>query len=302
MMKETVLSRSMRLMFSGSVVMGLGMIAMPALAQEAAATQRVEVTGSNIRRAQAETASAVQILSRTDIEKSGKASVAELLQSLAVDNQGSVPTTFGNGFAAGASGISLRGLGTASTLVLVNGRRVAPYGLADDGQKVFADLNLIPLEAVERVEILKDGASAIYGSDAIAGVVNVILRKDYKGTTAKISYGQTASYGDGKDVRATITHGFGDIDTDKYNVLLNFEYGNKGDAYYRDRSDRRQVGKSDLRGYGFSAQENLSGAGAIIDNNLASSAVNGNVRNPTTLDYYNRGNLAGAGFSRLFPG
>ncbi|MEB0135348.1 TonB-dependent receptor [Actimicrobium sp. CCC2.4] len=302
MMKETVLSRSMRLMFSGSVVMGLGMIAMPVLAQEAAATQRVEVTGSNIRRAQAETASAVQVLSRTDIEKSGKASVAELLQSLAVDNQGSVPTTFGNGFAAGASGISLRGLGTASTLVLVNGRRVAPYGLADDGQKVFADLNLIPLEAVERVEILKDGASAIYGSDAIAGVVNVILRKDYKGTTAKVSYGQTTGYSDGKDVRATITHGFGDIDTDKYNVLLNFEYGNKGDANYRDRSDRRYVGKSDLRPYGFSAQESLSGAGAIIDNNLAGSAVNGNVRNPRTLDYYNRGNLAGVGFTRLFPG
>ena len=302
MMKETVLSRSMRLMFSGSVVMGLGMIAMPALAQEAAATQRVEVTGSNIRRAQAETASAVQVLSRTDIEKSGKASVAELLQSLAVDNQGSVPTSFGNGFAAGASGISLRGLGTASTLVLVNGRRVAPYGLADDGQKVFADLNLIPLEAVERVEILKDGASAIYGSDAIAGVVNVILRKDYKGTTGKVSYGQSSGYSDGKDVRATITHGFGDIDTDKYNVLLNFEYGNKGNAFYRDRSDRQQVGKSDLRGYGFSAQEGLSGAGAITGNNAAGSSVNGNVRNPATNDYYSRGNLAGAGFTRLFPG
>ena len=73
----------------------------------------------------------------------------------------------------GGSGISLRGLGAGSTLVLLNGRRIAPYGLADDGQKIYTDLSVIPLEAVERVEVLKDGASAIYGSDAIAGVVNV---------------------------------------------------------------------------------------------------------------------------------
>ena len=125
------------------------LLALPVLAQEATPIARVEITGSNIRRAQAETASAVQTLSAADIEKSGKSSVAELLQTLAIDNQGSVPTTFGNGFAAGASGVSLRGLGTASTLVLLNGRRVAPYGLADDGQKVFADLNIIPLEAEE---------------------------------------------------------------------------------------------------------------------------------------------------------
>ena len=198
------------------------LLSLPVLAQEATPIARVEITGSNIRRAQAETASPVQTLNAADIEKSGKSSVAELLQTLAVDNQGSVPTTFGNGFAAGASGISLRGLGTASTLVLLNGRRVAPYGLADDGQKVFADLNIIPLEAVERVEILKDGASAIYGSDAIAGVVNVILRRDYQGTAIKGNYGKTKDW-DGRDAHAAITHGFGDIDRDRYNVLLNLE-------------------------------------------------------------------------------
>jgi iron complex outermembrane receptor protein len=103
----------------------------------------VEITGSNIRRAQAETASPVQTLNAADIEKSGKSSVAELLQTLAVDNQGSVPTTFGNGCRRRLRHLAA-GLGTASTLVLLNGRRVAPYGLADDGQKVFADLNIIP--------------------------------------------------------------------------------------------------------------------------------------------------------------
>ena len=277
------------------------LLSLPVLAQDAAPIARVEITGSNIRRAQAETASPVQTLNAADIEKSGKSSVAELLQTLAVDNQGSVPTTFGNGFAAGASGVSLRGLGTASTLVLLNGRRVAPYGLADDGQKVFADLNIIPLEAVERVEILKDGASAIYGSDAIAGVVNVILRRDYQGTAIKGNYGKTKDW-DGRDARAAITHGFGDIDKDRYNVLLNLEYSEKAAIWNRDRAGRGAVGRSDLRDLGFSAQETLSGAGAITTNNAAGSAVNGNVRNPDTLDYYNRGNLAGVGFTRTFPG
>ncbi|HAT31984.1 MAG TPA: TonB-dependent receptor [Janthinobacterium sp.] len=304
-MKETILSRSLRLICSSGVAIGFGLLAQPAMAQQApvasAPMQRVEITGSNIRRSESETASAVQTLSRVDIEKSGKSTVAELLQTLAVDNQGSVPTSFGSGFASGASGISLRGLGAASTLVLLNGRRIAPYGLADDGQKVFADLNIIPMEAVERVEILKDGASSIYGSDAIGGVVNIILRKDFQGTTFKGNFGESR-YRDGRDLHAAVTHGFGDIAADKYNVLFNFEYGKKGTVWNRDRDDRgAYIGRADLRGLGFSAQESLGGTGAILGNNLAGSAINGNVRNPTTLDYYNRGNPAGAGFTRTFP-
>ncbi len=264
--------------------------------------QRVEITGSNIRRSQSETASPVQTVNRADIEKSGKTTVAELLQTLAVDNQGSVPTTFGNGFASGASGISLRGLGAASTLVLLNGRRIAPYGLADDGQKVFADLNIIPAEAVERVEILKDGASAIYGSDAIAGVVNVILRKDYVGTTVRLSQG-LSNESDGGDTRLAVTHGVGDLDTDKYNFLFSAEYGKKREIWNRDRADRGAVGRADLRDFGFSAQEALGGTGAIVARNSAGSSVVGNVRNPATLDYYSRGSTAaGNGFTRTFPG
>lgn len=305
MFTETVLTRSLRLMFSGGVVLSAGLLALPATAQTAPAgtpvIQRVEITGSNIRRSEAESSSAVQVLSRVDIEKSGKSSVAELLQTLAVDNQGSVPTSFGSGFAAGASGISLRGLGAASTLVLLNGRRIAPYGLADDGQKVFADLNVIPMEAVERVEILKDGASAIYGSDAIAGVVNIILRKDFVGTALKAKVGESR-YRDGKEAQVALTHGFGDLATDKFNVLFNLEYNKKGEVWLRDRAGREQIGRADLRDLGFSAQESLGGTGAILSNNTATSAINGNVRNPTTLDYYNRGNPAGVGFTRTFPG
>src|SRR6185369_4839709 len=258
MFKRTKLSTGLLVAFGGALSIAGGGVHAQAQ-QDAQKLERVTVTGSNIKRTEAETASPVQVIGRDDIEKSGKASVAELLQTLAVDNQGSVPTTFGNGFAAGASGISLRGLGAASTLVLLNGRRIAPYGLADDGQKVFADLNIIPMEAVERVEILKDGASSIYGSDAIAGVVNVILRKDYQGFAAKASYGQAAKYHDGKETRASFTTGFGNLDSENYNVLFNLELGKKDAIWYRDRTDRGPVGQIDLRPYGFSAQQALGG-------------------------------------------
>jgi iron complex outermembrane receptor protein len=319
-MTETLLSRSVRRLFAGAGALGpilltplLAPLLVPlqAHAQDAAAqpVARVTVTGSNIRRAEAETASSVITVNRADIERSGKSTVSELLQTLAVDNQGSVPSSFGNGFAAGASGISLRGLGSASTLVLLNGRRMAPYGLADDGQKVFSDLNVIPTDAVDRIEILKDGASAIYGSDAIAGVVNIILRRDFKGTTVRGSVGMTQER-DGEEENYAITHGFGDLDADRYNMLFNFEYKRINNIWLRERADRRYIGRIDLRNWGYSAQQALGGTGAIIGNNNAGSAINGNVRNPdldetspTFNNYYNRGSLDPAtGFTRTFPG
>ena len=302
--RQTVLTRCVLAACGASAAV---LAVQPVFAQTAApALQRVEITGSNIKRVDAETASPVQIVTREEIERSGKNSVAELLQSLAVDNAGSVPMTFGNGFAKGASGISLRGLGVASTLVLINGRRIAPYGNADDGQKIFADLNVIPTEAVERVEILKDGASAIYGSDAIAGVVNIVLRRDFKGTVAKGSIG-TSQAGGGQEGKASITHGFGDLDQDKFNVLLNLEVGKVGDINNRDRSGRGQIGKSDGRAIGYNSSGTIGnfgagGTGAITGNNAAGSSTVGNVRNPTTLDYFSRGNPAGAGFVRTYPG
>jgi iron complex outermembrane receptor protein len=314
-MTETPISSSIRRLFAGGGAAGLALLALPALLplpalaqaqlQEPAPkpVQRVEITGSNIRRSEAETASSVITVNRADIEKSGKSTVAELLQTLAVDNQGSVPTTFGNGFAAGASGISLRGLGTASTLVLVNGRRSAPYGLADDGQKQFVDLNSIPTDAVERVEVLKDGASSIYGSDAIAGVVNIILRRDYQGNTFRFSRGATEEW-DGKRTNLAFTKGFGNLDTDGYATLFSIEYKKFDEIWYRDRRDRDYIGRIDLRPWGYSANEALGGTGAIVPNSGAGgNAINGNVRNPfDTANYYNRGNLAGAGFTRTFPG
>ncbi|WP_413672351.1 TonB-dependent receptor [Massilia cellulosiltytica] len=304
-MTETPISRTIRRLFAGGGAIGLTILALPAPAQEVAPkpVPRVEITGSNIRRSEAETASSVITVNRADIERSGKATVAELLQTLAVDNQGSVPTTFGNGFAAGASGISLRGLGAASTLVLLNGRRMAPYGLADDGQKQFTDLNVIPTDAVERVEVLKDGASAIYGSDAIAGVVNIILRRDFQGNTVRFSRGASDDW-DGKRTNVAFTKGVGSLDTDRYNVLFSIEYKKFDEIWYRDRADREWIGRNDLRRWGYSADQALGGTGAILPGTgTAGNAINGNVRNPADpTNYYNRGNLAGPGFTRTFPG
>ena len=115
--------------------------------------------------------------------------------------------------------MNLRGIGSGDTLVLLNGRRVANY--AFDGSAV--DVNSIPLAAVERVEILKDGASAIYGTDAVAGVVNFILRKDYKGFEIT-GFGSWPQQGGGEQYQAFASAGFGDLAKDKYNVFVTAAY------------------------------------------------------------------------------
>ncbi|MBL8349913.1 MAG: TonB-dependent receptor [Burkholderiaceae bacterium] len=302
---------------NAGALMALGVIAaLPALGQDA--SQRVEITGSNIRRAQSETASPIQTITKQDIEQSGKGTVAEYLQTLTSDGQGSVPFTYGRGFSGATSaGISLRGLGANATLVLINGRRVAPAVLADDAQRSYTDLNQIPIEAIERVEVLKDGASSIYGSDAVAGVVNIILKKNFVGTVAKISYG-VSQEGDGNEPRLALTHGMGDLAKDGYNLLLNVELGKKDAIYYRDRSGRNGVGVSAIGQpqWGFDPNAGpsnniprqggngwipVNASGTRVNNSAAPSIV-GNVRNPTTLDYYSRSDPAGVGFTQTFAG
>jgi iron complex outermembrane recepter protein len=229
-------------------------ISTPVYAQESSDSgkttqlEQVTVTGSNIRRTSAETSAPLQIITRKDIERTGKQNISDVIRSISADNQGSIPTAFTNGFASGSSAVSLRGLGVNSTLVLINGRRTAPYGLADDGSRTFVDLNTIPLEAVDRVEILKDGASAIYGSDAVAGVINVILRKNYEGGSVGFNLG-TSYREDGTDRRLNGSYGFGNLDEDKYNFFVTLE-GSRVDAIAQ--SNRRSfLGTQDLRPYGF---------------------------------------------------
>ena len=225
-MVETILSRSVRVMFSGGVALSIGMLAQPVFAQDtttAAPVQRVEITGSNIRRVDAETPSPVQVITADEMKKSGYTSIADVLTNITANGQGTLSQGFSGAFAAGASGISLRGLNTSATLVLIDGHRMAPYALSDDGQRSFVDTSNIPFDTIERIEILKDGASAVYGSDAMAGVVNIILKKNIVGTTVNAE-GGTSTQGGGTTYHASITHGLGDFEEDGYNAYASLEY------------------------------------------------------------------------------
>ena len=202
-----------------AVMMALGSVS---LAQaQTATTEKTVITGSNIKRIDAETVAPVDIITREQIERSGLPTIAEVLRNVPANTGGSFNEQFSNSFAPGASGISLRGLGQKTTLVLINGRRTAGYGFAQNLQDTFVDLNSIPSSAVERIEILKDGASAIYGSDAIAGVVNVILRRDFRGVEVGAS---TGFYDSKKEYSANITGGLGDLAKDKFNIFGVFDF------------------------------------------------------------------------------
>lgn len=202
----------------------------PALAQEAPAQgqamQRVVVTGSLISRTDTETPTPVQVLTAADIQKSGKTSVAELLTDLAANGAGTLGTGFSGAFANGASGISLRGLTVGATLVLIDGHRMAPYPLSDDSQRSFVDVSSIPFDAIESIEVLKSGASATYGSDAIAGVINIKLKKNLNGTRISAEVGDT-QHGGGKTKRASISTGIGDLDQNGYNAFITAEWRNQ---------------------------------------------------------------------------
>jgi len=241
MMMETILSRSLRLVFTGGAVAGIAMLAQPVLAQTADTTtaapvQRVEITGSNIRRVDAETPSPVQVISAEDMKKSGYTSISQVLSQITANGQGTLSQGNTVAFAAGASGISLRGLDTSATLVLIDGHRVAPNAISDDNQRQFVDISNIPFDIVERVEILKDGASATYGSDAMAGVVNIILKKNFTGTSVSAE-GGSSTEGGGATFHASVISGIGDLQEDGYNAYGSIEYRHQNDITQASRAD-----------------------------------------------------------------
>ena len=158
----------------------VGLSAAPAFAQDDS-TQKLDtitVTGSNIRRVDIETSNPVITVDRAEIQKSGKLTVGDLLQQLPTIAGMANNPNVNNGGGTGGAFISLRGLGSNRSLVLVDGKRITN-----------GDVNAIPSSAIERIEVLTDGASAVYGSDAIAGVVNFITRKDYQGAELQLNYG-----------------------------------------------------------------------------------------------------------------
>ncbi|MFL6695670.1 MAG: TonB-dependent receptor plug domain-containing protein [Vitreoscilla sp.] len=189
-----------------------------AVAQEPQAPQRVEIVGSRIPRIDAETAVPVQIITHEDIARSGVGSVEELLDRVSANFGGQHEAMgLGNADTPGFAGASLRGFGTGETLVLLNGRRLANYAFTGTGGP-GVDLHVIPLAAIQRVEILKDGASALYGSDAIAGVINFVTRQDYTGAELALGHSATEHGGGGRS-RASLAAGLGDPARDGFNVF-----------------------------------------------------------------------------------
>jgi iron complex outermembrane recepter protein len=191
--------------------------------------ERVEVTGSAIKRIAEEGALPVQIITRAEIEASGAQSATDLIQSLpSMQGYLSASETV-NGGGGGVQNASLHSIGARYTLVLLNGKRMAPY---DAGSSV--NLSSIPLAAVERIEILTDGASALYGSDAIAGVVNFILKKRQTDFVVEGTYSAPQHAG-GKSGNFSISKGFGDLDKDRFNVLLSYAHDEQAELNASDR-------------------------------------------------------------------
>ncbi len=222
LIKETPIARSLRLMFSGSIALGLGLLAQPAIGQETAADgatmQRVEITGSSIKRISKEGALPVQTLSRAQIDQSGANNVADLVAALPAMQGFITASTSVNGGGGGVQTASVHAIGASYTLVLLNGRRMAPY---NSGSSV--NLATIPLSAVERVEILTDGASTLYGSDAIAGVVNFILKKNQTDFVVDATITRPQEKG-GASSNFSISRGFGELDKNGFNVLLAYSH------------------------------------------------------------------------------
>ncbi|MDH7970604.1 TonB-dependent receptor [Sphingomonas sp. AR_OL41] len=248
----------------------LAIAAQPALAQTAATpapapaatsaddTADVVVTGSLFRRANTETPSPVTVLTSESLSRAGITTATDAIRSISADSAGSIGTGFQTGFSAGGSAVSLRGLGVSSTLVLVDGLRSTNFPINDDGHNAYVDLNSIPFSLVDRIEVLKDGASSTYGADAIGGVVNIKLKQHFTGVSGLVE-GGVAERGDAAHQRAELTLGYGDYAEKGFNVYINGEYQRDGRV------------TSSSRGFPYNTQD-LTPIGGT-DNNTADQSL-----------------------------
>lgn len=234
-------------------------VATPALAQDNAAADaaaqaeaaqeedEIVVTGSMLRQSDTATPSPVTVVTTETLDQRGINTVQDAVQQLSSNNGPALTNSFtANGaFAGGASAVSLRGLSTSSTLVLFDGLRAAYFPLADDGSRNFVDLNTIPDDIVDRIEVLRDGASSSYGADAIAGVVNIITKREFQGVAGRVEAG-IAEAGIGANQRLTLTAGTGDLETNGYNAYLSGFYFRSEAVYNKDL--RAPFNSDDLRG------------------------------------------------------
>lgn len=259
-------------------------LTMPVVAQEND-VERIEVTGSRIKRADLEGPSPVLMISRDDISKTGFDNLQQILERLPVAGVGSFSTQGNNqdSTANGAAAISLRGFGADATLVLINGRRVSISPFAEGIVNSFVDINSIPVSAIERIDILKDGASAIYGSDAVAGVVNIVLRKDFVGAELNASYG--AATGPSYDETSfSAVWGTGD---DKSNITLILDYFKNTSI---DNSELGRFGTANQEPYGgFDNRSSRSFPGSYSAPSLTDPDETDTLVDPACPDDRNRG-------------
>ncbi len=240
----------------------------PESGEEAVTLKKFSVTGSHIKQIDLEGFSPVLTINLEDIEKSGSSTVSELLRSLPMHTgDENFDERLAQSFAPGSSSMSLRGLGGDATLILINGRRLASFPFAQNASESFVDLNSIPLGAIERIEVLKDGASAIYGSDAIAGVVNIILRKDYEESEVSLRYGQTSeSDGDELQLNAVTGKTF----DNGSNLTFTFDYFNRKSIGRADRDFSKSADHTAQGGSDFtSISTPVANVFDLAENNLA---------------------------------
>ena len=244
---------------AGALLAITGMLPLAVLAQDAG--QRVEITGSAIKRIDAEGALPVTVITRQDIARSGAVNTEDLLNSIAAVSQigGTQNATGAGSSTSGVSTLSLRGLGGNRVLILVNGRRVSE-AVSAGSSAGFANVNNIPLAAIDRVEVLKDGASSIYGSDALAGVVNFILSKNFQGVDIGVSVGAPSRSGGGKAQKATLVGGFGNLDTDRFNITASASVEKETALFAKDREFAKTGNVAPWIVAGATGQGNIEGA------------------------------------------
>ena len=241
--------------------LGLPLATMPAVAQDdEGELTPVVITGSNIPTVELEGPSPIVRIDREEINRSGAETVGELLRRLPQNNSGSYDEKFQNSFAPGTSGVSLRGMGMAYTLVLVDGRRLGNHSMAQNITTAFSDLNGVPMAVVERIEVLRDGASAIYGSDAVAGVINIITRDNFEGLEINVGYSNTADSDMGTQTYS-ITGG---TVSENGNAWINVDYMQRNSLQHDDRDYAASANQGPAGGYDFRSSSGNPGSIKIL--------------------------------------
>ena len=231
MQPNSILAKAVRFALIGGAATAA--LSAPAVyAADEDSVERIQVTGSRIKRTDMETATPVTVMSAEDMAKQGFTNIQDALESL-TSTTSAMTTQSVHGFTPAASSISLRGAGANRTLTLINGKRLNQYPKPSGGTDNFVDTANLPMEAVQRIEVLQSGGSAIYGADAVGGVINIILKKDFEGVALKYRHGDTTNGGGGSD-RIALSLG---ASSDRGNVSTFIEFTDNEQLKATDREN-----------------------------------------------------------------